>query len=89
MTFKELREASGMTRKQFVEYFGIPYRTVQDWELGNRECNDYLLDLMEYKLNASALINAIKEECRIAQEHNIRIHTDAIVELLEKFNGKY
>jgi DNA-binding transcriptional regulator YiaG len=50
MNVKELREAAGMTRKQFQEYFGIPYRTIQDWELGNRECPAYLLDLMEYKL---------------------------------------
>lgn len=50
MTFKELREQSGMSRTQFAEYFGIPYRTVQDWELGNRECKDYLIELMEYKL---------------------------------------
>lgn len=50
MTFKELREQSGMTRTQFAEYFGIPYRTIQDWELGNRKCNDYLLKLMEYRL---------------------------------------
>lgn len=51
MTIKELREMSGMTRHQFADYFGIPYRTVQDWELGNRKCHDYLLNLMEYKLN--------------------------------------
>ena len=58
MTFKELRESSGMTRTQFAEYFGIPYRTVQDWELGNRKCNDYLLKLMEYKLKHEGLIRA-------------------------------
>lgn len=51
MTLKELREASGMSRNQFCEYFGIPYRTVQDWELGNRNCPEYLLDLMKYKLS--------------------------------------
>ena len=47
----ELREAHGMSRPQFAEYFGIPYRTVQNWELGLRECPEYLLKLMEYKLN--------------------------------------
>ena len=56
MTFKELREASGMTRNQFCEYFGIPYRTVQDWELGNRKCPEYLLNLIEYKLKHEGLI---------------------------------
>jgi DNA-binding transcriptional regulator YiaG len=32
----ELREATGMNRKVFCEYFKIPYRTVTDWELGKR-----------------------------------------------------
>ena len=55
-TFKEIREASGMERKQFCEYFGIPYRTIQNWELGERDCPAYLLDLMEYKLRKEGFI---------------------------------
>lgn len=51
MTFKELREGSGMNRGQFAEHFGIPYRTVQNWELGLRECPDYLLKLIQFKLD--------------------------------------
>ena len=62
MTFKELREQSGMTRTQFAEYFGIPYRTVQDWELDNRKCPDYLLKLMEYRLKNEGLIRADMEK---------------------------
>lgn len=50
MTFKELRERSGMARGQFAEYFEIPYRTVQNWELGLRVCPEYVLKLIEYKL---------------------------------------
>lgn len=46
-----LREKYRMTRNEFCEYFGIPYRTLQDWELGNRKCPAYLLDLMQYKLS--------------------------------------
>lgn len=56
MTFKELREKSGMSRSGFGEYFGIPYRTVQNWELGLRECPVYLLDLMQYKLEKEGKI---------------------------------
>ena len=56
MTFKELREASGMSRQQFIDYFGIPYRTIQSWELGDRQCPKYLLDLMEYKLRNEGFI---------------------------------
>ena len=50
MGFKELREASGMSRTEFAEYFEIPYRTVQSWELRDRDCPEYLLKLMHYKL---------------------------------------
>ena len=50
MTIKELREQYNLSRQQFCEYFQIPYRTVQDWELGNRKCPEYLLELIEYKL---------------------------------------
>lgn len=45
-----LRRETGMNRREFSEYFGIPYRTVQDWELGNRDMPEYLLRLMEYKI---------------------------------------
>ncbi|GFI46556.1 hypothetical protein IMSAGC019_01875 [Lachnospiraceae bacterium] len=46
----ELRARTGMNRRQFADYFGIPYRTVQDWELGSRQMPEYLLRLMEYKV---------------------------------------
>ncbi len=52
----ELRESTGMTRRQFCDYFGIPYRTLQDWELGNRKMPDYLLRLMTYKINVENIV---------------------------------
>ena len=57
----ELRQSTGMTRKEFCEYFEIPYRTVQDWELGNRKMPDYLLRLMEYKIRREQGIKDGKE----------------------------
>jgi DNA-binding transcriptional regulator YiaG len=56
MTYKELREQSGMTRFQFAEYFEIPYRTALKWETGERKCSEYLLKLMEYKLKNEKMI---------------------------------
>ena len=46
---KELREIMGMNRREFSDYFGIPYRTVQDWEAEKRELPEYLLRLMKYR----------------------------------------
>ena len=59
MTFKQLRQASGMTITQFSEYFGIPHRTVEDWNAEKRSCSQYLIDLMQYKLKKEGVIDEI------------------------------
>jgi DNA-binding transcriptional regulator YiaG len=53
----ELRNSTGMSRKEFCAYFEIPYRTLQDWELGNRKMPDYLLRLMAYKIEMEKLVD--------------------------------
>lgn len=52
----EIRKRTGMNRREFAEYFDIPYRTVQDWELGNRQMPEYLFRLMEYKIRMEKLM---------------------------------
>ena len=52
---KELRLEMNMIRTEFCEYFGIPYRTVQDWEAGKRKLPDYVLRLMRYKYETEKL----------------------------------
>lgn len=61
MGIRELRENAGMSRRQFCEYFGIPARTLQNWELygsspEGRKCPDYLIALIRYKLEKENLI---------------------------------
>lgn len=56
MTIKEMRTAAGMTQKAFSEYFGIPKRTIEDWEGCRRACPAYVLALVEYKLRKEGLI---------------------------------
>ena len=34
---KQMRKESGMTQAQFSEYFGIPKRTIEEWERGARK----------------------------------------------------
>ncbi len=55
-SFSDLFEQTGMSLKQFGEYFYIPYRTLQGWKAGERKCPAYLLDLMAYKLKNESLI---------------------------------
>ena len=41
---KELCESTGMNRKEFCEHFGIPYRTVTEWERGTKKCQIRFFD---------------------------------------------
>ena len=52
---KELRESTGMNRKEFCDYFLIPYRTVTDWERGNRHAPEYVLRLLEYYIRMEGM----------------------------------
>ena len=57
---KELREKMGMNRREFSDYYGIPYRTVQDWEAEKRELPEYLLRLMKYRAEVEYMMKNIK-----------------------------
>lgn len=46
-----------MSWRLFADYFGIPYRTMQDWQLGNRRMPEYLLKLMLYRLETEKILN--------------------------------
>ena len=48
--FRAIREKSGMNRKDFSKWLGIPYRTMQEWELGRRAMPEYVLRLIAYKV---------------------------------------
>ena len=48
--FRLIREESGMSRKEFSEWLNIPYRTMQEWELGRSSMPPYVLELIEYKV---------------------------------------
>ena len=53
---KELREKMGMNRREFSDYYGIPYRTVQDWEAEKRELPEDLLRLMKYRAEVEYMV---------------------------------
>ena len=59
---KALRESTGMNRKEFCEYFQIPYRTVTEWERDKRHAPEYVLRLLEYYIRMEKLQKENKEE---------------------------
>lgn len=53
---KDLREGTGMTRKEFSEHTGIPVRTLEDWEAARRNPPEYIPKLIEYQLKYEELV---------------------------------
>jgi hypothetical protein len=45
-----------MSQQAFGDYFKIPRNTIRNWEQGVRECNEYILELIEYKLKNEGMI---------------------------------
>ena len=73
----KLREKMGLNRKIFAEYFGIPLRTVEDWEAGRRKMPEYLLRLMLYRAKIDGLQeNGDKEKIDMETPKKIQIICD-------------
>ena len=58
---KALRTEAGLNRKEFAEHFGIPLRTVEDWEAGKRKPPEYIARLIEYRIKNEQLQNKMKK----------------------------
>lgn len=46
MNIKELRIRHGLTQKRLSEITGIPERTIQNWEGGQRKCPEYVENMV-------------------------------------------
>lgn len=47
---KEARIKYNLTQQQLSELTGIPHRTIQNWEGGQRKCPDYVVKLLLFYL---------------------------------------
>lgn len=47
MDISSIRQISGKKRAEFSRIYGIPLRTLEDWESNRRKCPDYVLMLLE------------------------------------------
>ncbi len=50
MTIEEARKQVKMSRKELSDWLEIPYRSLTNWENGERECPKYLEKLIVEKI---------------------------------------
>lgn len=48
---KELRKRTQLSAQRFGNLYGIPMRTIQDWERGVRTAPEYVINLLERAVN--------------------------------------
>ncbi len=51
-----MRQKLGCTQIDFAKRYHIPFRTIQNWELGNRKPPKYIIDLLKRQISED-LIN--------------------------------
>ena len=59
---RELRESVGENRTEFSKHTGIPVRTIEDWESGQRTPPEYIPRLLTYQLKYEELTEKGKKE---------------------------
>ena len=57
MDIKDLRLRTNLSQTKFADVVGIPVRTIQKWEQGERVPPDYVIKLIEYFLKNERLID--------------------------------
>lgn len=56
MNIKEMRNQLGDTQSEFASRYGIPFRTIQNWETGTRKPPEYIINFIKQRINLD-LIN--------------------------------
>ena len=65
MTVREMRQMLKLSQAKFGEKYGIPKRTIESWEAGERICPEYVLSLLE-----RCVKDDVKNENRDVLEEN-------------------
>lgn len=64
MIIRELRTQLGITQGEFAERYNIPFRAIQNWESEVRKPLEYILKLLEARVQSNLII---QKDFRIAK----------------------
>ena len=61
MTIKDIRASTGLSQSKFAAALNIPVRTLQKWEIGERACPEYVVELIAYRVKHDPMFEQEKE----------------------------
>lgn len=65
MTIKEIRSKTGLTQSKICRLTGVPMRTWQHWEAGDREVPDYVARLIRYFLENEGVLKMKRQNVEV------------------------
>ena len=65
MTIKEIRSKTGLTQSKICRLTGVPMRTWQHWEAGDREVPDYVVRLIRYFLENEGVLKMKRQNVEV------------------------
>lgn len=54
-TIQEIRKSTGMSQSQFCDALHIPPPSLKKWEQGVRQCPEYVVELIAYRVHHDPL----------------------------------
>lgn len=90
---KNLRTSMKMSRARFSEHFGIPARTIDDWENERREPSPYVVDMLiklaasENTIPAAWVLTEYRDSRGTGTTRTFIEKSEAVREAEESWNG--
>lgn len=56
ISIKELRKQTGLSQTAFGNKYGIPMRTIQDWESGKHKAPNYVIEMLNKLVQSEKLV---------------------------------
>ena len=85
--FIDLREQSGMSRTEFSDYLNIPYRTMQEWELGRRTMPEYVFSLIEFRVQTE--FGSTPEQAKVKDPNALGNQMRGIEDMVEQNDNSF
>lgn len=92
-TIKSERIRLGLTQKQLSGITGVPFRTIQNWEGGQRECPDYvkklilekliMLDQPDYQTILEDILAMLKSDLKLLKTAEAKQYVENVIEEIE------
>lgn len=99
MTIKETRIKHGLTIKQVSDLTSVPYRSLQNWESGERKCPDYVsnmvVTMIEQKFGTSdhqmfleEFVEMLQSDVRFAKSEETKNYINNLISDITEYLNK-